>query len=166
MSKRTFITTCICLLFNAILDQEIKFTFVYYNPVSKALFFNFISLCEFSYNCAINIPILGNHTFVCLVREIIASPIVTLFRIPASRRYCSSTIGVQPFVFPHPSPLQQAKCFPYQTGIAECILETNLKKLTCTNPVISSGGNSLFTATQTRWCVGCPNHLNHGEHSP
>src|SRR5881394_380640 len=57
MSKRTFITTCICSLFNAILDQEIQFTFVYYNPVGKAFFFNFISLCELSYDCATYIPI-------------------------------------------------------------------------------------------------------------
>ncbi|RIA99258.1 hypothetical protein C1645_811741 [Glomus cerebriforme] len=46
---------------------------------------------------------LSNHTFVYLVREIIASPIVTLFRIPALRRYRRSTIGVQPFDFSHPS---------------------------------------------------------------
>src|SRR6266540_2131440 len=93
---------------------------------------------------------LGNHTFVCLVREMIASPIVPLFKMPASRRYHRSTIGVQHFVFPHPSPLRQAKCFSYQTGIAECILETNLKELICANPIISSGGNSPFTATWTR----------------
>ena len=57
MSKWTFITTYICPLLNAILDQEIKFTFIYYNLVNKALFFNFISLCEFFYDCATDILI-------------------------------------------------------------------------------------------------------------
>src|SRR6266496_1332952 len=164
--KWTFITTCICPLLNAILDQEIKFTFIYYNLVSKALFFNFFSCMNFPMIAQLISRFLDNHTFVCLVREMIASPIVTLSRIPVSRRYRRSTIGVQPFVFSHPSPLRQAKCFPYQTGIAECILETNLKELTCANPVISSGGNSPFTATRTRWYVRCPNRLNHGEHFP
>src|SRR5436305_13538527 len=64
--KRTFITTCICPLLNAILDQEIKLTFIYYNPVSKALFFNFISLCEFSYDCATDILIF-RQPYLCLL---------------------------------------------------------------------------------------------------
>src|SRR6266498_4052781 len=55
--KWTFITTCICPLLNAILDQEIKFAFIYYNLMSKALFFNFFSLCEFSYDCVTDISI-------------------------------------------------------------------------------------------------------------
>src|SRR6266498_5668283 len=66
MSKQTFITTCICFLLNAILDQEIKFTLIYYNPMSKVLFFNFIFLCEFSYDCVTDILIF-KQPYLCLL---------------------------------------------------------------------------------------------------
>src|SRR5436190_20099026 len=98
MSKRTFITTCIRPLLNAILDQEIKFTFVYYNSVSKALFFNFISLCEFSYDCATDIPIFRQPYFCLLGKRNDSFAYSYTFQDTASRRYRRSTIGVQPFV--------------------------------------------------------------------